>query len=151
MKQMGVDRNHRKMKMRLAWQYYGRSWWLRWWWGTKLWSRGGSFYDDEGNVTFWSPDYDDVEELIGLTLDDPDIGFKNFVSLLTNQFLVFYMFKFDKWILHKSWTQILKAYDMMKDGKENETKIVTNSWPDLPTHRLWHNMQIGTFFLSIYD
>ncbi len=32
------------------------------------------FNDDEGNVSFRSPDYNDVKELIELSIEDPDIG-----------------------------------------------------------------------------
>ena len=36
---------------------------------------------------------------------------------------LFYIFKFDKHIMHKSWIRILKTYDMMENEKAKEMKV----------------------------
>ena len=129
------------------------------------------FNDDEGNVGFGSPDYGDVKERIELSLEDPDIGAEHEsqdeVKQLKKDYIgknsktsysyslinfLFYIFKFDKHIMHKSWIQNLKTYDMIEDEtakelcEENGTEIVTKSWWELPTD--W-DVQTSTFFLSI--
>ncbi len=110
------------------------------------------FNDDEGNVGFGSPDYGDVKERIELSLEDSDIGAehesqdevkqlkKDYIGMNSKTLyryslinFLFYIFKFDKHTMHKSWIQILKTNDMMEDEttkelcEENDTDIVTKS------------------------
>ena len=99
------------------------------------------FNDDEGNVGFGSPDFYDVKELIELSLEDADIGAEyesqDEVKQLKKDYIgknskisyryslinfLFYIFKFDKHIMHKSWIRLLKIYDMMENEKEIKVK-----------------------------
>ena len=100
------------------------------------------FNDDEGNVGFGSPDFYDVKELIELSLEDADIGAEyesqDEVKQLKKDYIgknskisyryslinfLFYIFKFDKHVMHKSWIRILKTYDMMENEKDKEMKV----------------------------
>ena len=100
------------------------------------------FDDNEGNVGFGSLDFYDVKELIELSLEDADIGAEyesqDEVKQLKKDYIVknskisyhyslinflFYIFKFDKYIMHKSWIQSLRTYNMMKNEKDKEIKV----------------------------
>ena len=100
------------------------------------------FNDNEGNVGFGYPNFYDVKELIELSLEDADIGaeyeLQDEVKQLKKEYIgknskisyryslinfLFYIFNFDKHIMHMSWIRILKTYDMMENEKGKEIKV----------------------------
>ena len=100
------------------------------------------YNEEEGDVGFGSPDIYDVQELIELCLEDPGIDVEHNahdeVKQLKKDYIgknskisyryslvnfLFYTYKFQKHLMHKSWIKILGTYRNIQNEKEQEIQV----------------------------
>jgi len=118
------------------------------------------YNEEEGDVGFGSPDIYDVQELIELCLEDPGIDVEHEahdeVKQLKKDYIgknskisyryslvnfLFYTYKYQKHLMHKSWLKILGTYRNIQNEyeqntqvKKNDSKIVKESRCELSTN-----------------
>jgi hypothetical protein len=108
------------------------------------------FDRNNGNIGFGSTDYYDIEELIELALEDPAFDEecerepKDEVKQLKDDYyinknseipyscslinILFYIFKYNKRLIHNSWIRIFEKSNNISDEKKRDTKIKKTIW-----------------------